>query len=71
MTADQLFSSATSATIAVVQTSANGQPAAAVYTRDQQGGYRPYGICVLTVTQAGISRVSSFGDPALVAVFGL
>jgi RNA polymerase sigma-70 factor (ECF subfamily) len=51
-------------------TSANGQPAAAVYLRDQHGGHRPYGICVLTVTDAGISRISSFGDPGLVAAFG-
>jgi RNA polymerase sigma-70 factor, ECF subfamily len=54
----------------MLATSANGQPAAAVYTRDQDGNYQPYGICVLTVTSAGIRRVSSFGDPALVAVFG-
>jgi RNA polymerase sigma-70 factor (ECF subfamily) len=51
-------------------TSANGQPAAAVYLRDQHGSHRPYGICVLTVTDAGISRISSFGDPGLVAAFG-
>jgi RNA polymerase sigma-70 factor (ECF subfamily) len=51
-------------------TSANGQPAAAAYTRDQHGNYRPYGICVLTVTAAGIRRISSFGDPGLVTVFG-
>jgi RNA polymerase sigma-70 factor, ECF subfamily len=54
----------------MLATSANGQPAAAVYTHDQQGNYRPYGICVLTVTGAGIHRISSFGDPALVAIFG-
>jgi RNA polymerase sigma-70 factor, ECF subfamily len=51
-------------------TSANGQPAAAVYTRDQHGNYQPYGICVLTVTGAGIRRISSFGDPGLITVFG-
>jgi RNA polymerase sigma-70 factor, ECF subfamily len=54
----------------MLPTSANGQPAAAVYTRDQDGNYQPYGICVLTVTGAGIRRVSSFGDPSLVAEFG-
>jgi len=54
----------------MLATSANGQPAAAVYTRDQHGNYRPYGICVLTVTSAGIRRISSFGDPRLVSVFG-
>jgi RNA polymerase sigma-70 factor (ECF subfamily) len=54
----------------MLATSANGQPAAAAYTRDHQGNYRPYGICVLTVTDAGIRRISSFGDPRLVTVFG-
>jgi RNA polymerase sigma-70 factor, ECF subfamily len=54
----------------MLPTSANGQPAAAVYTRDQHGNYQPYGICVLTVTDQGIRRISSFGDPWLVTVFG-
>jgi RNA polymerase sigma-70 factor, ECF subfamily len=54
----------------MLATSANGQPAAAVYTRDEHGNYQPYGICVLTVTEAGIRRISSFGDPRLVAAFG-
>ena len=54
----------------MLATSANGQPAAAAYTRDQHGDYQPYGIVVLTVTSAGIRRISSFGDPRLVTVFG-
>jgi RNA polymerase sigma-70 factor, ECF subfamily len=54
----------------MLATSANGQPAAAAYIRDHQGNYRPYGICVLTVTDAGIRRISSFGDPQLVTLFG-
>jgi len=54
----------------MLATSANGQPAAAAYTRDSGGNYQPYGICVLTVTSAGIRRISSFGDPGLVTVFG-
>jgi RNA polymerase sigma-70 factor, ECF subfamily len=54
----------------VLPTSANGQPATAAYTRDRHGNYQPYGICVLTVTSAGIRRISSFGDPSLVTVFG-
>ena len=54
----------------MLATSANGQPAAAAYTRDQDGNYQPYGICVLTVAAAGIRRISSFGDPGLVTVFG-
>nr|WP_255658570.1 RNA polymerase subunit sigma-70 [Actinoplanes sp. L3-i22] len=47
-------------------TSANGQPAAVALRRDASGILRPYGICVLTVTAAGIGRITSFGDPALV-----
>jgi RNA polymerase sigma-70 factor (ECF subfamily) len=54
----------------MLATSANSQPAAAAYTRDQNGYYQAYGICVLTVTDAGIDRISSFGDPELVALFG-
>jgi RNA polymerase sigma-70 factor, ECF subfamily len=54
----------------MLATSANGQPAAAAYTRDAGGNYQPYGICVLTVTGSGICRISSFGDPSLVTVFG-
>jgi RNA polymerase sigma-70 factor, ECF subfamily len=54
----------------MVPTSANGQPAAVAFTRDRRGDYQPYGVCVLTVTAAGIRRITSFGDPALVATFG-
>ena len=54
----------------MLATSANGQPAAAAYRRDQHGNSRPYGICVLTVSSAGIRRISSFGDPRLVTMFG-
>jgi len=51
-------------------TEANGQPAAAAYLRDSDGHYQPYGICVLTVTEVGIRRITSFGDPGLLRVFG-
>ncbi|GIM94155.1 sigma-70 family RNA polymerase sigma factor [Paractinoplanes toevensis] len=54
----------------MLPTSANGQPAAAAYLRDQQGNYQAYGICVLTVTDKGIGRITSFGDPRLVTAFG-
>ena len=54
----------------MLATSANGQPAAAAYTGDAGGNYQPYGICVLTVTGSGIRRITSFGDPSLVTVFG-
>ncbi|HEY6747796.1 MAG TPA: RNA polymerase subunit sigma-70 [Mycobacteriales bacterium] len=54
----------------MLATAANGQPAAAAYRRDEHGIHRPYGICVLTVSSAGIHRISSFGDPRLVTEFG-
>lgn len=54
----------------MVPTKANGQPAAVAYLRDDHGIYQEYGIVVLTITASGISRISSFGDPTLVATFG-
>jgi RNA polymerase sigma-70 factor (ECF subfamily) len=51
---------------------ANGQPAAAAYYRDGDGIHRAYGLGVLTVTPAGIARITVFGGgPGLVAKFGL
>jgi RNA polymerase sigma-70 factor (TIGR02960 family) len=55
----------------MVATSANGQPAAAVYNRDADGALRANGIVVLTPTSTGVSRVTAFHhDPTLVALFG-
>ena len=54
----------------MLASSANGQPAAVGYLRDEDGVRRPYGVTVFTMTAAGISRIVSFGDPSLVAVFG-
>jgi RNA polymerase sigma-70 factor (ECF subfamily) len=51
-------------------TRANGQPAVIAYYRGADGGYLPYGIVVLTADPAGICRITSFGDSALVAAFG-
>jgi RNA polymerase sigma-70 factor (ECF subfamily) len=53
----------------MLATSANGQPAAVAYTRDQHGNYQAYGICVLTVTGQGIRQIRSFADPRLVTLF--
>ena len=53
----------------MLATSANGQPAAVAYTRDQHGKYQAYGICVLTVTGQGIRQIRSFADPSLVTLF--
>jgi hypothetical protein len=40
------------------------------YVRDEQGAFQAYGVVVLTANRAGIVRVTSFGDPRLVSVFG-
>jgi RNA polymerase sigma-70 factor (ECF subfamily) len=52
-------------------TQANGQPAVAAYYRDGDGAYQALGVAVLTVTAAGIARITVFGGGAeLVARFG-
>jgi RNA polymerase sigma-70 factor, ECF subfamily len=55
----------------IVRTSANGQPALAVYRRDDDGAHRAHVLQVLTCTQAGVARIVAFRDPALFAAFGL
>jgi RNA polymerase sigma-70 factor (ECF subfamily) len=56
----------------MIATTANGQPAAAVYNRDGDGTLRANGIVVLTPTATGVARVTAFHhDPALVAMFGV
>jgi hypothetical protein len=54
----------------MIATTANGQPAAAVYHRDVDGALRAHGIVVLAPTATGVSRVLEFHDPALVVRFG-
>jgi RNA polymerase sigma-70 factor (ECF subfamily) len=55
----------------VIATSANGQPAFAVYGRDHDGVYRPHALHVLTLTPASVSRVIAFQDAGLFPRFGL
>jgi RNA polymerase sigma-70 factor, ECF subfamily len=51
---------------------ANGQPAAATYCRDNDGTHHALGLAALTVTPAGIARITVFGGGAdLLASFGL
>jgi RNA polymerase sigma-70 factor (ECF subfamily) len=50
---------------------ANGQPALGTYVRGPDGLYRAHGICVLTIAAARVTRVTSFNDPGLLAIFGL
>ena len=52
-------------------TLANGQTAAATYHRAGDGTYHALGLAILTVTPAGITRITVFGDPSLVARSGL
>jgi RNA polymerase sigma-70 factor (ECF subfamily) len=55
----------------IVRTSANGQPALAVYRRDADGAHRAHVLQVLTCTRAGVARIVAFRDPGLFAAFGL
>jgi RNA polymerase sigma-70 factor (TIGR02960 family) len=54
----------------MIATTANGQPAAAVYHRDADGSLRASDIVVLAATATGVSRVIAFHDPSLVVMFG-
>ncbi len=55
-----------------IATSANGQPAAAMYLRNPQTGvHEAFQLHVLDVTPDGISHVVAFMEPRLFATFGL
>ncbi|MEV6067575.1 sigma-70 family RNA polymerase sigma factor [Nocardia sp. NPDC052001] len=54
----------------LLPTTANGQPAAAVYRRHSGGELRANGIVVLAATDTGVARVIAFENPALVPIFG-
>jgi RNA polymerase sigma-70 factor, ECF subfamily len=50
---------------------ANGQPAAVTYHRSPDGTYEAFGVALLTVSAAGITRITVFGGGQdLVAKFG-
>jgi RNA polymerase sigma-70 factor, ECF subfamily len=55
----------------MVATSANGQPAAAAYRRDDKGGYSAFAIVILTTTAIGIARITLFADAGPFPRFGL
>jgi RNA polymerase sigma-70 factor (TIGR02960 family) len=55
----------------LVATSANGQPAFAVYARDHDGVPHPHALHVLTVTSGGVSRIVAFHGSRLFPLFGL
>jgi RNA polymerase sigma-70 factor (ECF subfamily) len=49
----------------------NGQPAFAVYQRDEHGVYQAHALEVLTLTATGIARIVAFTDPGRFTSFGL
>ena len=55
----------------LIRTSANGQPALASYRPLADGLFHAHAVHVLTVSAAGIERITAFLDPGLLAVFGL
>jgi RNA polymerase sigma-70 factor (ECF subfamily) len=55
----------------LVAVMANGQPAFAVYQREEGEAYQAHAVLVLTVTTTGIARIVAFQNPALFASFGL
>jgi RNA polymerase sigma-70 factor (ECF subfamily) len=55
----------------MLATSANGQPALAVYLVGDDGRQHAHAVHVLTVTAAGIAGVVAFLEPSLFAYFGL
>jgi RNA polymerase sigma-70 factor (ECF subfamily) len=54
-----------------VPTTANHQPALALYARSTAGIYRAHAVQTLTVTTTGISRIAHFHNPDLFPLFGL
>jgi RNA polymerase sigma-70 factor (ECF subfamily) len=55
----------------LVPLSANGQPAFAVYQRDESGTCTVHAVQVLTLSKTGIARIVAFSDPGGLASFGL
>ena len=55
----------------LIPTTANGQPAAALYLRGADGVLRAHAVHVLTVSTSGVARISAFIDPSRFPGFGL
>jgi len=55
----------------MVPTSANGQPAFGLYMKQPDGTHRAFQLQVLTLTDKGVSHVSTFFDLTLFEKFGL
>ncbi|MEV6340235.1 sigma-70 family RNA polymerase sigma factor [Nocardia vinacea] len=54
----------------MLPTIANGQPAAVAYLREREGGYRAFGLAVLTTTDRAITRIAVFGGANLITACG-
>jgi RNA polymerase sigma-70 factor, ECF subfamily len=50
---------------------ANGQPAVALYSLDDDGLFRGRHVQVLSLSKRGISGIVAFQQPGLLEVFGL
>jgi RNA polymerase sigma-70 factor (ECF subfamily) len=55
----------------MIDTVANGQPAAAAYLRDADGVFQAFGLALLTPTATGLTHIHVFSTPGLVTKFGL
>ncbi len=55
----------------MIDTVANGQPAAAAYLRDADSVYQAFGLALLTPTPTGLTHIHVFSTPGLVTKFGL
>jgi RNA polymerase sigma-70 factor, ECF subfamily len=55
----------------LVPVMANGQPSFASYVREPDGAWTAHAVTVPTLTTAGIARIVTFREPALVKLFGL
>jgi len=54
----------------LLPTNANGAPAFAMYQRDEQDDYKPFGLIALTLDGEKLSQIISFIDPTLPPLFG-
>ncbi len=55
----------------LLPTEANGQPAFAMYMRDDGGDWNAFQLHVITLSKAGISHVTAFFDLSLFTTFGM
>jgi RNA polymerase sigma-70 factor (ECF subfamily) len=54
----------------LLPTKANGAPAFAIYQRDENNEYQPFGLIALILEEDKLSQIVSFIDPTLPPLFG-